>query len=105
MLSLPSRALVLRPPSTLFSIPTALQTPSHVIARTIRNFARDTEPTGPDADFEDSAEAANNSSMDQITDILDDVDSSESPRSYNFSGKPLVTTASQLSPTQCSWHP
>ena len=97
MLSLPSRALALRPPPSLFSIPTALQIPSHVIARSIRHFAGATDP---DIDQVDDAQAASNDSMDQITDILDDADLSKSPRSYSFSSKPLVATASQLSPTQ-----
>lgn len=97
MLSLPSRALALRPPPSLFSVPTALQTPSHVIARSIRHFAGATDP---DIDQADDAQAASNDSMDQITDILDDADLSKSPRSYSFSSKPLVATSSQLSPTQ-----
>jgi hypothetical protein len=81
MLSLPSRALALR---SLFSIPT----PSNVLAR---HFTGATVPTRRDTDTVDRAQAMTDNSMDQITDILDDADLSlsTSPRSNNFSGKPL----------------
>jgi hypothetical protein len=85
MLSLPSRALALR---SLFSV-----TPSHVIAR---HFAWKTEPTRGDTATVDGTQA---NSMDQITDILDDADLSKSPRSNNFSGKPLLLLR-QPSPPQ-----
>ena len=87
-LSLPSRALPLR---ALFSI----QTPSNVLAR---HFAGATVPTRRDTDTLDRAQPTTNSSMDQITDILDDADLSTSPRSNNFTGKPLVVSTSRLSP-------
>jgi hypothetical protein len=93
MLSLSSRAFALRSPSSLFAAP---QTPSHVIARTIRQFLAPTEPTRRDSDV-DQAQAASSNSMDQITDILDDADLSKAPRSTNFSGKPLDASANQLS--------
>jgi hypothetical protein len=86
-LSLPSRALHLR---SLFSIPT----PSNVLAR---HFAGATVPTRRGTDTVDPAQPTSNDSMDQITDILDDADISTSPRSNNFSGKPFVASASQLS--------
>ena len=98
MLSLSSQALALR---SLCSIPTALHTPSHVIARTIRHYVGATER---DSDIVDKAQAASNNSMDQITDILDDVDLSKSPRSDNFSGEPLTASANQLSLSALSWH-
>lgn len=88
MLSLPSRALALR---SLFSI----QSPSNVIAR---HFAGATVSTRRDTDTVDREQPTSNDSMDQITDILDDADLSASPRSDNFSGKPLVSSASQLPP-------
>ena len=94
MLSLPSRAFALRSPSSLLA---ALQTPSHVIARTIRHFSTPTKPTRRDGDVVDQAQAASSNSMDQITDILDDADLSKSPRSANFTGKPLAASANQLS--------
>jgi hypothetical protein len=76
-LSLPSsRTLALR---SLFS--------SNVLAR---HFAGATLPTRRDTDTVDRAQPTSNNSMDQITDILDDADLSASPRSNNFSGKPLV---------------
>ena len=80
-----SRALALR---SLFSTPTP---PSNVVAR---HFARATLPTRSDPD---TVGVAQPTSMDQITDILDGADVSTSPRSNNFSGKPLVASPSQLS--------
>jgi len=76
MLSLSSRAFALRPPSSLFA-------PSHVIARTIRQFSPPTDPTRRDSDVVDQPQAASSNSMDKITDILDVADLS--PRSTNFS--------------------
>ena len=76
MLSLPSRTL-----SSLFSIST-----SNVFTR---HFARATLPTR-DTDTVDKAQTTGDNSMDQITEILDVADLSTSPRSNNFSGKPLV---------------
>jgi len=75
MLSLPSRAI-----RSLFSIPT----PSNVLAR---HFTAAAMPTRRDTDTVDRAQATNDDSMDQITDILDDADLSlsTSPRSKNFS--------------------
>ena len=78
-LSLPSRPLPLR---SLFS---------NVLAR---HFARATLPARRDTDTVDGAQPTSNSSMDQITDILDDANIPTSPRSNNFSGKPLVVSAS-----------
>ena len=78
-LSLPSRALALR---SLLSIPTS---PSNVLAR---HFTGATVPTRRDTDPVDSAQATNDNSMDQITDILDDADLSTS----------LDLTASVVSP-------
>jgi len=83
MLSLPSRTL-----SSLFSIST-----SNVFAR---HFARATLPTPRDTDTVDKAQTTSDNSMDQITEILDVADLSTSPRSNNFSGKPLVPRESTL---------
>ena len=88
MLSLSSRAFALR---SLFA-------PSHVIARTIRQFSPPTDPTRRDSDVVDQAQAASSDGMDKITDILDVApDLSKSPRSTNFSGKPLAASVNQLS--------
>ena len=86
-LSLPSRAIALR---SLLSIQTP---PSNVLAR---HLTAATSPTRRDTDTVDSAPASSDNNMDEITDILDDANLSTSPRSNNFSGKPLVS-ASQLS--------
>ena len=72
-----------------------------------RHFAAATLPTRHDIPAVDPTQATSNSSkdqMDQITDILNDADLSASPRSNNFSGKPLVASVSQFSPLS-SWHP
>lgn len=90
MLSLPSRALAL---TSIYPF--------------ARHFAAATLPTRHDTPTVDRVQATSDSSkdqMDQITDILNDADLSASPRSNNFSGKPLVASASQLSPLS-SWHP
>jgi hypothetical protein len=81
LLPLSSRSLTLR---SLFS-------PSNVLAR---HFAGATVPTPRDTDTVDRPlQDTSNNSMDQITDILDDVDLSASPRSNNFNGKPLVASS------------
>jgi ribosomal protein S18 len=83
-LSLPSRALARR----------SLLSTQNVLAR---HFTGPTLPTRRDSDTVDSTQATSDDTMGQITDILDVADLSTSPRSNNFSGKPLVASASQLS--------
>lgn len=82
-LSLTSRSLPLR---SLFS-------PFNVLAK---HFTAATLPTRPNTDSVDRAKPTSDNSMDQITDILDVADLSKSPQSNKFTGKPLVSSASQL---------
>jgi hypothetical protein len=95
MLSLLSRAR-----STLFSTPVPVQTASLVIARKNREVARATESTHDDTDIAGRPQTTSNPGMDQITNILDNAPASESPRSDNYSSKPLVASAAQPPHTQ-----
>ena len=91
--------------SALFSGPTTIQTASLVIARRSREIARATEPTHNDTHTGDPPQTTSNIGMEQITNILDNADLSKSPQSDNFSGKLLVPSSGQLTPTQCAFCP
>jgi len=80
MLSLP-----IRYPFTLFSRPIALQTASYVSSRRTREIARATEPAHHDTD---TANQPNDQRMGQITKILENAASSQSPPSNKFATSP-----------------
>jgi hypothetical protein len=99
MLILSLRRLCSR--STLFSTPTVVQSASYVVARKNRAVPGDIDPTRNETDVKDSTQAASNSSMEPITNILDNVAFSESPQSNTFSSESLAHS-SYLPPTQSS---
>ena len=81
MLSLSIRALAIRP--VLFSKPAVLQTTSYVTTRRSREVAKSQEFTRDDTDVASNI----SNSMDQITNILDNVAMSGAPQSNSFKGE------------------
>ena len=89
-------SLSIRSPFTLFSRPTVVQTAFYTYSRKSREIAKATEPAHHDTD---TINQPNDQGMGQITQILENAASSQSPSSSKFASRLLVASVGQPSLT------